>query len=206
MPPVLVDLTKDGVLDIVMALFNSSVIAIDGLTFRKIWSYTTAHSESYSTPAAAYFNNDNIPDFFINYSVGPGYPLYYYSESTVLDGKTGRPLLRQPFRHAVAIQSSPLAVSMENGSDYFLYWVSGCHGIENEADFTEQFRFAKGTIVYQQSRSNLCQLRFKKQGYSRLYAVSQHTAPPGVLVYDSGNHPESAIEGLNDNNYSLKND
>lgn len=46
-PPVLVDITDDGVLDIVMAMFNSSVIAFDGLTFSKLWEYNQPLSESY---------------------------------------------------------------------------------------------------------------------------------------------------------------
>jgi hypothetical protein len=46
-PPVLLDLTGDGVEDIVMAMFNSSVLAIDGRSFQVIWNYTFPLSESY---------------------------------------------------------------------------------------------------------------------------------------------------------------
>lgn len=46
-PPVLVDITGDGVRDVVMAMFNSSVIAFDGLTFTKLWEYQQPSSESY---------------------------------------------------------------------------------------------------------------------------------------------------------------
>ena len=46
-PPVLVDLTSDGVEDIVIPMFNSSLLAIDGLTFKIIWNHTFAMSESY---------------------------------------------------------------------------------------------------------------------------------------------------------------
>lgn len=46
-PPVLVDITSDGVLDIVMAMFNSSVIAFDGLNFARLWEYNQPSSESY---------------------------------------------------------------------------------------------------------------------------------------------------------------
>lgn len=46
-PPVLLDLTGDGVEDIVMAMFNSSVLAIDGMSFKVIWNYTHPMSESY---------------------------------------------------------------------------------------------------------------------------------------------------------------
>lgn len=46
-PPALVDLTADGVEDIVIPMFNSSVLAIDGLTFKILWNYTFPMSESY---------------------------------------------------------------------------------------------------------------------------------------------------------------
>jgi len=41
------DLTHDGVEDIVMAMFNSSVIAIDGATYQYLWNTTFPLSESY---------------------------------------------------------------------------------------------------------------------------------------------------------------
>lgn len=46
-PPVLIDLTDDGVEDIVMAMFNSSVLAIDGRSMKVIWNYSIPMSESY---------------------------------------------------------------------------------------------------------------------------------------------------------------
>ncbi|GIY96700.1 hypothetical protein CEXT_301362 [Caerostris extrusa] len=84
-PPVLIDITGDGVRDIVMAMFNSSVIAFDGLTFIKLWEYEQPSSESYSTPGVGYYNNDSIPDFIINYQTGPGFPIYYYTQLFVID-------------------------------------------------------------------------------------------------------------------------
>lgn len=33
-----------------------------------------------STPAAGYFNDDDVPDIFVRYNHGKGFPLYYYSE------------------------------------------------------------------------------------------------------------------------------
>ena len=50
-PPVLVDLTSDGVEDIVIPMFNSSLLAIDGLTFKTLWNHTFPMSESYRYPS-----------------------------------------------------------------------------------------------------------------------------------------------------------
>lgn len=46
-PPVLSDLNDDGVEDIVISSFNSTVIAIDGKTHKYLWNATFAMSESY---------------------------------------------------------------------------------------------------------------------------------------------------------------
>ena len=46
-PPVLVDLTGDGTVDIVINPYNSSVLAIDGRTFAILWNHTVPFSESY---------------------------------------------------------------------------------------------------------------------------------------------------------------
>ena len=34
----------------------------------------------FSTPAAGYYNNDDVPDFMVKYAHGPGFPIYYYSQ------------------------------------------------------------------------------------------------------------------------------
>lgn len=48
LPPVLVDLNKDGTVDIVMAMFNITVAAFDGETYKQLWHYDFPSSESYS--------------------------------------------------------------------------------------------------------------------------------------------------------------
>lgn len=47
-PPVLIDLTEDGVTDIVFATYNSSVLAVDGETYDILWNYTYPMSETYA--------------------------------------------------------------------------------------------------------------------------------------------------------------
>ena len=47
-PPVLVDLTGDGVDDIVFADYNSTVLALDGQTYSTLWNFTYPHSETYA--------------------------------------------------------------------------------------------------------------------------------------------------------------
>lgn len=47
-PPVLVDINKDGTVDIIIAMFNATVFAFDGETFKIIWQYSFTGSETYS--------------------------------------------------------------------------------------------------------------------------------------------------------------
>lgn len=185
-PPALVDLTGDGVEDIVMAAFNSTAFALDGVSFARLWSHRFAQSESYSTPAVGFFDGDSTPDVMVSYQTGPGFPLYVSSQTTVLDGRTGRPLLARPVKAALGAQASPLAVSMPGrGHDFFLYWLSDCHRDGSLAS-DDQFDLAAGTSVFLRSRADFCRLRFNSRLYTRLYALSADFSSPGVLIYDSG--------------------
>ena len=47
-PPVITDINGDGTADIVMAMFNSTVVAFDGITFLQIWNHTFPSSETYT--------------------------------------------------------------------------------------------------------------------------------------------------------------
>ncbi|KAH9369275.1 hypothetical protein HPB48_012351 [Haemaphysalis longicornis] len=176
-PPALVDLTGDGVEDIVMAAFNSTAFALDGVSFARLWSHRFAQSESYSTPAVGFFDGDSTPDVMVSYQTGPGFPLYVSSQTTVLDGRTGRPLLARPVRAALGAQASPLAVSMPGrGHDFFLYWLSDCHRAESLAS-DDQFDLAAGTSVFLRSRADFCRLRFN----SRLYTHEKRPIEYGGL-------------------------
>ncbi|XP_065292002.2 protein FAM234B isoform X2 [Dermacentor albipictus] len=185
-PPALVDINDDGVADLVMAAFNSTAFALDGLSFTRLWSRRFAQSESYSTPAVGFFDGDGTPDVMVSYQTGPGFPLYVASQTTVLDGRTGRPLLPRPVRSALGAQASPLAVSMPGmGRDLFLYWLSDCHRGPAADHDDREFALAAGTSVYLRSRADFCRLRFGSRLYTRLYALWSDAGPPGALVYDS---------------------
>lgn len=66
---ILVDITGDGEDDIIVALYNSTVIAVDGLTLQQIWNHSVPNSETLFIPTPAYFNNDNTTDFLVVYQV-----------------------------------------------------------------------------------------------------------------------------------------
>ncbi|KAK3769153.1 hypothetical protein RRG08_034484 [Elysia crispata] len=189
-PPALVDVTGDGVEDILVPVFNSTLLALDGGGggggrggHRPLWTARFPGSETYSTPAVGHYNDDDIPDLLVKYAHGPGYPVYYYSETTVIDGKTGHRLVDPPLRDTVGSQASPLTVAMEGpGNDVFLTWMADCAG--HEGDDTE-FAFVKGTDDHEKSRSDLCRLRYKTDGVSKMIALSRHLPPAGIPIYQS---------------------
>ena len=84
-PPVLVDLNSDGRPDIVMCPFGDECFALDGVNFKLLWKFDVVkNSETYVTPGAGYYNDDDIPDIFIQLFIGLGYPVYDYGEVTFI--------------------------------------------------------------------------------------------------------------------------
>ena len=59
---------------------NTIKLFFSGKTFQQLWKTSFADSESYSTVAVGFFDDDNIPDFLVKYQHGPGYPVYDYEQ------------------------------------------------------------------------------------------------------------------------------
>ncbi|GLV42598.1 uncharacterized protein CBL_03337 [Carabus blaptoides fortunei] len=170
LPVVLVDINGDAHEDIVSAMFNTTIIAFDGKTLNQLWNFTVNNSETLSTPTPGYFTSDNVTDFLIKYQTGPGFPLYYYSQTIIIDGKTGKPIYNRPIIDSVGTQMGGLTISMEDhGQDMFIYWM------------------ADSSNIWQKSRADLCKLRFNSSMVTKLYSLNQYNEPPGVLLYTSEN-------------------
>lgn len=123
---VLVDITGDNILDIVISMFNSTVVALNGNNFSQIWNFTIAESESNVMATPGYFNDDNVTDFLIIYSKRDFINLNY-TETFIIDGKTGKPIYTKSIMNAVPSQMSGLTFSMESyGFDLFIFWTSEC--------------------------------------------------------------------------------
>ena len=88
-PPVLVDITWDGIKDIVVNSVNARLMAFDGKDLALLWQLQVGEGmETYSTPAPVYFHKDSIPDFFGSYGIGT-WPHIHQSVQIRVDGKTG---------------------------------------------------------------------------------------------------------------------
>ncbi|MGD1889394.1 MAG: PQQ-binding-like beta-propeller repeat protein [Cyclobacteriaceae bacterium] len=87
-PPVLVDITLDGNLDIVVSSVDGRMLALDGKTNLPLWERVIPNAEAYTTPAVGYFTEDDIPDFFANYGKGQ-WPTLRDPIQFMIDGRNG---------------------------------------------------------------------------------------------------------------------
>ena len=75
-------------------------------------------------------------------------------QTTVLDGRTGEPLLTPYMKMAKGVQASPLTVSLEGqGNDLFLFFASDCEEFEGNG---ASFGFLKGTYSLRYFHYFLC--------------------------------------------------
>lgn len=118
-PPSFTDLNGDNILDIVVAVFDGNLIAVDGKTNEEIWRVTIPEGETYSTPAIGMFTDDTIPDVFANFGIGV-YPQYSAWRQVMVNGATGDVL----FTDSIGIYQlmSPIAVDYNNdGTDDVIF-------------------------------------------------------------------------------------
>lgn len=135
-PAVVTDITGDNIEDIVVASFNSTVYAFDGKSFEKIWTYSFPTSETVSDIVPGHFNNDNTTDFLVKYNSGPGFPVYYYSQTMILSGIDGSTLLNQMIKDSGGPYSllGGVTISQSFGGDFFLHWQSQCRDKPGASD------------------------------------------------------------------------
>lgn len=100
-PAIQTDLTGDQIDDFVVSSFNSTIYvrniqhvntffspnyetlmsqAFNGITNALLWTFTFPSSETVNSIVPGLYNHDNITDFLVKYSTGPGFPIYYYSQ------------------------------------------------------------------------------------------------------------------------------
>ncbi|CAF1092421.1 unnamed protein product [Rotaria sp. Silwood1] len=186
-PPVLIDVNSDDIEDIIIPLYNSTLYAFDGRTFQQLWNRTFPSSETYSSPAVGYFNDDDIPDIMIHYQTGPGYPLYYSAQTTILDGRTGKPILDKSIEQTVGVQSSPLTISFkQHGHDMFIYWMGECDAVKSNIE--RKIDYDKNAPSALLSHADICKLRYQTPSFTALHGLTQSMKPPGVLIYSSNNY------------------
>lgn len=108
-PGAWVDINEDGHHDIVANSVDGRLLAFDGVTHKSIWSITVPDTEAYGSVAIGFFNEDNIPDFFVSYAQGV-WPNLGWSKQIMVNGKNGK----IEFEDTLGFyqMSSPIAVDL----------------------------------------------------------------------------------------------
>lgn len=139
--PVLTDLTGDGVYDIVQNAVEGWMMAFDGATNQMLWDNRFLGTECYVSPTPGYFNDNDVPDFFMMHSVGTWPNFEKVVDVAVLDGKTGKIMGRHEYIDCAFTFAAPLTVDV-NG-DGFTEVVMGCNRQSNAIQYrpADQFVF-----------------------------------------------------------------
>lgn len=184
----LVDVNNDQSLDIVFTS-GHTVTALSGSDNSQLWNVTSVEANPAQIlvgPTPAYFDDDPIPDLLVTEMIGPSFPTYYYSKTWVASGSLGKSLLNYDIIRSGSVNAPGISLSFSGtGNDMFLYWITTC----SVPDSLQQqpFYFSQDTTLHEKTHAELCKLRFNKTEESRLYILSQHIEPPGILIYSSKN-------------------
>jgi len=87
-PPVIADITSDGIPDIIANAVDGRMVAIDGSTEDVLWQVTFPGTEAYCSISAGYYTDDRVPDFFTNFGIGI-WPDLERSIQFMVNGQTG---------------------------------------------------------------------------------------------------------------------
>lgn len=153
-PPVLADVTQDGVADIVANNQGGILMAFDGKTDKLLWQLTVDSTESSSSLAVGYFNDDEVPDFFGQYAVGV-WPDNTGSRQLAVDGRTGQ--IIKEYRLGCTGFFSPVALDIDgNGTDEVLmsvnnYNCTGIHVVDCQ-HYLALFDFKKGVRQFTEQK------------------------------------------------------
>lgn len=131
-PPVLADITGDGVPDIIANAVDGRMIAIDGASEQVLWRVSIPGTEAYGSIAVGYFTADDVPDFFTNYGIGI-WPDLNTSVQFMVNGSTGQ----VEFRDSLGTfqESTPVTFDLnQDGYDDALFSINYQH----TSSFTNQ--------------------------------------------------------------------
>jgi len=110
-PPTLVDITKDGTLDILTSNHDGTIYAINGKDHQIIWQLKIPNTECNTNLAIGYFNEDDIPDCFAHLSKGV-WPENIGTYQLMIDGKDGS-ILKQESKGCTGFYS-PICFDFDN--------------------------------------------------------------------------------------------
>ncbi|XP_066251301.1 uncharacterized protein [Euwallacea similis] len=181
---ILVDITGDKIQDIVTSTYNSSIVAIDGKTYKQIWKFNVSGAVTDMSPTPAFFNGDNVTDFMVIYQKYDDILKYNYTQTLIIDGFTGQPIYK-PVSGGIITQMNALTLSMDGkGHDIFIFWTSEC----SETD--RQIAADKTKASDHQKLFDQCRKQFNASTILKLNALNAYHQPPGITIYNSALHTD----------------
>jgi len=103
-----------------------------------------------------------------------------------LDGVTGKSFLDAKITDSGGAHSllGGVSIAQNYGGDWFLHFQSYCRDkYENAKD---PYKFVPDSDIIQQSRADICMLRYNTSTILKLNAISRHVEPPGNVIFSSG--------------------
>jgi outer membrane protein assembly factor BamB len=161
--PIILNITKDDIADIIITSFSGRTMAIDGNTFDLIWthrpkSYRVATN---STPAPVEVNNDGIMDFFCSYGEGV-WNEFKATKQVVIDGKTGKELLQFNNRSNFLYSSPIVGDFTQDGKEDILLSVNVTTGHKAVRDSAGQIetheKYATELLVFDLQQNSVFRL------------------------------------------------
>ncbi|XP_033630167.1 uncharacterized protein LOC117292278 [Asterias rubens] len=125
-PTEVVDINNDGTDDLIVFMYNSTIVALDGTNLAIIWSTGQRFEdfETYSNPAPGYFNDDDTLDLMVRLNKGK-WSAFSGCYVFILDGRTGETLWSIKTSISTPVMSSPLTIQSHGYKDAFLVWIQG---------------------------------------------------------------------------------
>ena len=136
-PVSLGDVSGDGVVDIVVMMFDGRCVALDGVTGGTLWTVKRNNTESYNTPALADFDGDGDLDVLASFHRGV-WPAHNGALTVVLEGSTGAVLWEE--ESGILAASSHVAADLDgDGASEGLLSITvlGDEGLELELQLVD---------------------------------------------------------------------
>lgn len=117
-------------------------------------------------------------------SLKKGFPVYYYSQTQIINGKNGSALLNRMINDSGGANSllGGISISQTFGGDLFLHWQTHCLG---KYDVKDPYQFFPDSDIFLQSRADTCMLRYNASTVLNLYAINRHIKPPGARLFST---------------------
>lgn len=111
----------------------------------------------------------------------------YFSipQTTILNGVNGESFLDNKITDSGGPHSllGGISIAQTYGGDFFLHFQSHCRDkFENAKD---PYKFVPDSDIIQQSRADICMLRYNTSTVVKLNAMSRHVEPPGAVIFTS---------------------